>query len=182
VKGVKMRKTIIVLSFALVLLVAGCEEYLLGAGAGAAGMSALNATEKTLATEGQKLEAERQQVIQEVQDANTPEQLTLAEQKLEVLDKTIFANKAALQTIQSIQAVAGAQGPDRQDAVAVGVVGLIGFALEEILRRRLKGNFNLQTKKYDSMKAGQARLKIQDPKLEETLYALIGAERRSRGL
>lgn len=168
----------IVLVVALMFGSAGCvwEDMLLGAGAGAAATSALDATEESFIETGRNLEVERQEVILEVRDANTPEELSLAEKKLAVLDASIFANKASVHTIQNIKAVAGEKTPQgRTDAIATGVIGLGILALKQ-------WQLMVANKKKKAMKIGQAKLRIADPEAEKKLFVLTGEARTALGI
>lgn len=174
-----MKKWIVVTIICCLLSLgsAGClEEMLAGVGIGAVGMSALDATEKSLVEQGENLNEQREIALQEVKDANTPEELSLAEKKLAVLDNSIIANRAALQTVKSIKAVSTAETPQkRTDAILVGVMGIAGIAIREWQKRTLN-------KKYIAMKSGKARLETDNPEAASKLHSLIGEERRRIGL
>ena len=174
-----MRKGILTLICLVALMFgsAGCiKEYLVGAGIGAAGVSALDATETALIEQGVALEADYEAAVVEVEKAADPNALALAEEKLEIISKSRLVNRGSLITVQTLKKAAAADNPkDRTDAVVVGIGGIIGIAIEE-WRRRLKG------KKYTAMKIGQAKLKTANPEAEAQLYALTGEERRKLGL
>lgn len=173
-----MKKWILVTMICCLLAVgaAGCPEWLVGAGAGAASIAALDATEQSLITTGAELDTKIIKAEQQVKDASTPEELSLAKKKLAVLGDQKLANLAAIHTVQSIKAVAGEQTPEaRQDAVIVGALGLVSLAVREWQKRTLN-------KKYVSMKAGQARLKTVNPEAEKQLYTLTGEARAAAGL
>ena len=153
-----------------------CEQLLIGLGAGAAGKSALDATEASLLQTGEELQDKRTIVVQEVQDANTPEELSLAERKLAVLDASILANKASVHTVQTIKAAAGEKTPQgRTDAIATGIVGLGLLALKQ-------WQLMIANRKKKAMKIGQAKLKVENPDAEAKLFAFTGDARAVLGL
>ena len=148
----KHSKILMVLAVTLMLMITvrpaepSCEEVLIGAGFGAAGAEALDATETTLEAKHAELQEQRGKALQDIQDANSPEEVGLAEKKLAVIDNTILANRAAVHTIQQIRFVQAEKTPEgRKDAVVTGVIGLALLGFEE-WRRRLQG------KKYTAMK------------------------------
>lgn len=168
----------IVLCAALACGSAGCvwEDFLAGAGLGAAGMSAVEATEESLIETGEDLQAQRVVAVQAVQDANTPEELSLAEKKLAVLDNSLFANAISLKTVQNLKAVAGQETPQgRTDAIATGLIGLGLLALKQ-------WQLMVSNKKKKAMKIGQAKLRIADPEAEKKLFALTGEARTALGV
>lgn len=173
-----MKKGIATLIIMLVLLLAsaGCEEFLLGAGAGAAGKETLESWQSNL--EGKKIELQQKYdaVMKEIETAPDPNALALAKAKLEPIQNAQLVNETALFTVKEILKMPESTNPEsRKDALVVGGIGLVGLFIREWQKRILN-------KKYISMKTGQARLKTEQPEAEAKLYALIGEERRKLGL
>jgi hypothetical protein len=174
----------IVVVLMLMFAVAGCEsDFLAGLGLGAAGTAALDATETALVTEGDKLQEERTEALQGVQDANSPEELNLAEKKLQVLDNSILANKAATKTVQLIRTAAKAETPQkRSDAIVTGGVGLLLLALKQWQTRKLSKENQVIGDKYLAHKIGKAEFEGTNPVAAKKLHEAIGRQRLARGL
>jgi len=104
-------------------------------------------------------------------------QLVAAGAKAEDLEAVKQQIDQTVQVRQGVQTTEHLLGVDWSNPEAAGgAIGLIGTLAWSILSKRKL------SQKYVSMKAGQARLKEQDPTSEARLYAMIGTERASRGL
>jgi len=160
----------------LVTLCSGCEGFLSGVGAGAAGQETLESWKENLIAKKAELQARYDKAFAELESAPDPNTIALAKQKLQEVQLAQVANEAALFTIQAALDYPKDQPKDdRTDFFASVLIGIGVFAYEAMTKRKL----NL---KYTSMKEGQATFQAADPSAGQKLYTSIGIARSKRGL
>jgi len=157
--------------------VIGCEDFLIGAGAGAAGQKTLQDWEENLEAKKVELQKKYDAVMAEIESAPDANALALAKKKLEPIQDQQLVNEAALFTVKQIIKLPETSG-DKNGRTDVLITTLIGggiVALREWQKRKLNN-------KYISMKAGKASFELAEPEAAKKLHAAIGIERTSRGL
>jgi len=175
-----MKKGILVPAVVLLLMFGafGCEEFLLGAGAGVAGQETLQDWKENLETRKTELAQQYEEVLAELKIAPDPNAAAFAKQKLNEVQNSQIANEAALFTVGELLKLPEYKEKtpaERKDALATGLVGLGILGLREWQKRKL----NL---KYVSMKAGKASFETAEPEAAKKLHTAIGIERTNRGL
>ncbi len=171
-------KTILILSSVFCLLpLGGCLEFVTGAGAGAAGAETFAAWQKNLEAKKAELQQQYDLVLAELQNAPDPNAVKLAKDKLAAIADQQLVNEGALLAVKAAleRPGPGSTPDDQRDFYAAILAGGGAWLYEFMTKRRLNT-------KYVAHKAGQARLKEEDPTAEAKLYSLIGTERSTRGL
>ena len=172
-----MRKlnTVLILLLA-VTLCSGCEDFLAGVGAGAAGQETLVSWKENLEAKKAELQARYDRAFAELESAPDPNTIALAKQKLQEIQSAQVGNEAALMTVRAVLDYRADMPMDKRiDLLASGVLSSLVIGYQILTKRKL----NL---KYTSMKEGQAEFQAEDPSAGEKLYTAIGIARRKRGL
>ena len=165
------------LFFTLTLTV-GCEEYLLGAGAGIAGKQTLESWQQNLEAKKSELAARYEAVVKELETAPDPNAIIAAKEKLRAIQDQQLANEAAMLTVRKILEVPKLEGASKQNR-ELWFGGLIAEALGIAYLAWSKRKVG---QKYIAHKAGQAKFAESAPEAAASLYSAIGVERTARGL
>jgi len=155
----------------------GCENFLTGLGAGAAGQETLQSWKANLEEQKAQLEERYAAAFAELESAPDPNTVALAKQKLDEIQSAQMGNAAALLTVETIlklpEAAKGEGGST--DVIISTLIGGGILALREWQKKNL-------VKKYVSMKTGKAAFEAAEPDAAKKLHAAIGIERTARGL
>lgn len=172
-----MKKEWFVVMLLMCFCCMGCEDFLTGFGAGAAGQETLEAWKANLEEQKAELEERYVAAFAELETAPDPNTVALAKQKLDEIQNAKMANATALLTVGAVlklpEATSGKGG--RTDLLISTLIGGGIIALREWQKRNL-------TKKYVSMKSGKAAFEAADPEAGKKLHTAIGIERTNRGL
>jgi len=174
-----MRNLIFRLTLMLSVLMfacAGCDNFLTGLGAGAAGTETLQSWKENLEAKKAELQ-EKAEAIQAVIESTTdPNTLVLAKKQAEEIRLAQLANESALLTVQAVlDYPKEGSVDDRKDFFASVLIGGGALIYEWLTKRKLNN-------KYVSMKEGQATFEADEPDAGKKLYTAIGIARRKRGL
>jgi outer membrane murein-binding lipoprotein Lpp len=175
----KSFRSVFAVTFCLIAagLVAGCDEFLIGAGAGLAGAETFAAWQQNLEAKKAELQAQYDLVLAELQAAPDPNAVRLAKEKLTLIADQQLVNEGALLAVRAAleRTPPEATPEDDRDFYAAVAAGGLAWLYEFATKRKLNT-------KYVAHKAGQANLKVIDPDAEAKLYAQIGLERAKLGL
>jgi hypothetical protein len=160
----------------LIILAAGCEEFLLGAGAGVAGQETLQSWQENLDAKKAELAEQYDLVMAELESAPDPDAVAVAKQKLQAIQDAQLANEGAMLAVKTALELPKQETTEgRQDVIASAVIGTLILGWQALNKRKL----NL---KYTAIKAGKAKFDADNPEAAPKLFSAIGIERTKRGL
>lgn len=175
----KWTVTVVVLCLlSLPLGIAGCEEWLMGAGAGLAGKETLDSWKVNLEQKKTELAAQYDEVLAELEAAPDPNTVAAKRAELTALQNQQVANEAAILTVTKILEVSqlkGASGEQKELWLGGLLAEAAGIAYLAWSKRKLGA-------KYSAHKAGQARFAETAPEAAAKLFTTIGVERTARGV
>ena len=172
-----MRKEWFVVMLLMCFCCMGCEDFLTGFGAGAAGQETLQSWQANLEEQKAELEERYAAAFAELESAPDPNTVALAKKKLDEIQNAQMANAASLLTVETILKLPDAKSGEggRTDLLISTLIGAGVISLREWQKRNL-------VKKYVSMKVGKAAFEAKEPAAGKKLHTAIGIERMNRGL
>jgi hypothetical protein len=160
----------------LIVCCVGCEEYLIGAGAGLAGKETLDSWQDNLEAKKLELAGQYAELEAELALAMDPNAVALIRQKIEALGDQQLVNDAALLTVRTaLELPEQTTSAGRQDVIASSAIGALILGWQALSKRKLNT-------KYTAMKAGKAAFDAANPDAAPKLHTAIGVARTDRGL